>query len=262
MNQIDVPGRDILGIRAPNPGPLTLTGSNTWLIARSPTWIVDPGPDIAEHIDAIDAQIERRGGVGAIALTHDHPDHAGAVQALRERHPGVPVAGARGDVDVLLAGGSVIGPLESVFTPGHARDHLTFLSGSAAFTGDAVLGEGSVFVAPYPGALRAYIDGLERLRARRLEVLCPGHGPVITDPSGKLDEYLAHRREREERLVAALAGGGRGVDELLDEVWADVPSEMRFAAAITLAAHLDKLEEEGRLPDGVERPPVGGISWG
>ncbi len=262
MTHIVVSGHDLVGIRAANPGPFTLAGTNSWLVARDPTWLVDPGPDIAEHVAAIEDEVARRGGLGGIALTHDHPDHAGAVQALRERHPEVPVAGARGEVDVLLAGGSVIGPLEAVFTPGHARDHLAFMAGSVAFTGDAVLGEGSVFVAPYPGALRAYLDGLERLRARAPALLCPGHGPVVRDPEAKLEQYLDHRREREQRLVAALAHGKRGVQELLDEVWDDAPVELRPAAAVTLAAHLDKLEEEGRLPEGVQRPQLGGISWG
>jgi glyoxylase-like metal-dependent hydrolase (beta-lactamase superfamily II) len=231
------------------------------LIGRAPTWLVDPGPNLAEHVAALDAEIGQRGGLGGIALTHDHSDHTGALGALRERHTQPPVAAARGEVDVLLAGGSVIGPLEAVFTPGHAQDHLAFIAGAAALTGDAVLGEGSVFVAPYPGALRAYLDGIERLRRRELEVLCPGHGPLVSDPTAKLDQYLAHRREREERLVAALATGRRGVDEILDEVWDDAPPELRFAAAATLAAHLDKLEEEGRLPDGVQRPRVDGLSW-
>lgn len=262
MTHIAVPGHDLLGIRAANPGPFTLTGTNSWLVARDPTWLVDPGPDIAEHVAALEDEVARRGGLGGIALTHDHPDHAASVQTLREHHPDAPVAAARGDVDVLLAGGSVVGPLEAIFTPGHARDHLAFVAGSVAFTGDAVLGEGSVFIAPYPGALRAYLDGLERLRARAPEVLCPGHGPVVRDPEAKLEQYLAHRREREQRLVAGLAQGKRGVEELLDEAWDDAPAELRPAAAITLAAHLDKLEEEGRLPEGVERPELGGINWG
>jgi glyoxylase-like metal-dependent hydrolase (beta-lactamase superfamily II) len=259
--RIAVPNHDIVGIRAANPSPFTLSGTNSWLVGRAPTWLVDPGPDLAEHVAAVDDEIGRRGGLGGIALTHDHSDHTGALGTLRERHAQAPVAAARGEVDVLLAGGSVIGPLEAVFTPGHARDHLAFIAGTAAFTGDAVLGEGSVFVAPYPGALRAYMDGIERLGRRELEVLCPGHGPLVSDPTAKLNEYLAHRREREERLVAALAAGKRGVDELLDEVWADAPTELRFAAAVTLAAHLDKLEEEGRLPEGVERPRLEEVSW-
>lgn len=262
MSHISVPGHDVVGIRAANPGPFTLSGTNSWLVGRGPVWLVDPGPDLAEHVAAIEAEIDRRGGLGGVALTHDHPDHVGALEALRSRHPEAPVAAARGDVDVLVAGGSVVGPLETVFTPGHARDHLTFIAGAVAFTGDAVLGEGSVFVAPYAGALRAYLDGLERLRRRDLQLLCPGHGPLVEEPAAKLDQYLAHRRDREQRLVAALGAGKRGVEELLDEVWDDAPSELRLAASVTLAAHLDKLEEEGRLPEGVERPQIGGTSWG
>src|SRR5436309_5882889 len=169
--RIPVPNHDIVGIRAANPGPFTLSGTNSWLIGREPTWLVDPGPDLAEHVSALDDEIGQRGGLSGIALTHDHPDHTGALGPLRERYAPAPVAAARGDVDVLLAGGSVIGPLEALFTPGHARDHLAFLAGAAAFTGDAVLGEGSVFVAAYAGALRAYLDGLERLRRRELDVL-------------------------------------------------------------------------------------------
>ncbi len=261
VGRIAVTGQDVVGIRAANPGPFTLCGTNSWLIDRAPTWLIDPGPSLADHIEALGAEIERRGGLGGIALTHDHPDHAEGVPAMRAKYPGAPVAAARGDVDVLLAGGSVFGPLEAIFTPGHARDHLAFTVGDAAFTGDAVLGEGSVFVAPYQGALRAYLDGLERLRRRQLQVICPGHGPPVRDPARKLDQYRAHRLEREARLVAALATGKRGVREILDDVWEDAPSELRFAATLTLAAHLDKLEEEGRLPPDVERPRFEGLSW-
>lgn len=176
--------------------------------------------------------------------------------AVRQLFPDTPVAAGHGPGDVVLSGGSVFGPLEAVETPGHAPDHLAYVSGTAAFTGDAVLGEGSVFVAPDPGALAGYLAGLERLRAMRLDVICPGHGPLVRDPQAKLDEYIDHRLDRERRLVAALDAGRRTVDELLDEVWNDAPTELRPAAAVTLAAHLDKLEGEGRLPDGVERPAI------
>ena len=121
-------------------------------------------------------------------------------------------------------------------------------------TGDAVLGEGSVFVAPDPGALAGYLDALSRLRERELSLICPGHGPPVHDPAAKLDQYISHRLERERRLVVALADGKRTVDELLDDVWEDAPAMLRPAAAVTLAAHLDKLDDEGRLPDGVQRP--------
>ena len=119
--------------------------------------------------------------------------------------------------------------------PGHAPDHLVFLAGRVAFTGDAVLGEGSVFVAPGPGSLAGYLAGLARLRVLAPELLCPGHGPVVTDPAARLDELVAHREERERRLLAALAGGARTEEELLDEAWAEVPPELRPAAALTLA---------------------------
>ena len=153
-----------------------------------------------------------------------------------------------------LADGVTFGPLRAVATPGHAPDHFAFVHGRAALTGDAVLGEGSVFIAPDPQALTGYLEGLRKLRELPLDVLLPGHGPVVAEPHAKLDEYVSHRLDRERRLVAALALGARTVDELLDAAWTEVPEVLRPAATVTLAAHLDKLADEGRLPDGVQRP--------
>ena len=246
---------DVVGIRADNPGPFTLTGTNTWVVGRDPAWVVDPGPALPAHVEGVAAEVERRGGIGGIALTHDHPDHADAVPALRERLGGaVPVAGARGAVDLPLHDGERAGPFEALATPGHAPDHLAYLLGAVAFTGDAVLGKGSVFVAPDPGALAGYLAGLERLRKRGLDLICPGHGPLVDDPAAKIDEYVAHRAQRERALLDALATGARTIDELLDTAWADAPPLLRPAAQVTLAAHLDKLADEGRLPQDVERP--------
>jgi glyoxylase-like metal-dependent hydrolase (beta-lactamase superfamily II) len=246
---------DVVAIRAENPGPFTLTGTNTWVIGRDGAWVIDPGPALPAHVEAVVAEVERRGGLAGIALTHDHPDHAEAVPALRERLGEAPVAGARGPVEVMLADGDRAGPLEALATPGHAPDHLTYvLAGEIAFTGDAVLGEGSVFVAPDPGALAGYLAGLERLRELDLALICPGHGPLVDDPAAKLDEYVEHRLARERALLAALAAGARSIDELLDAAWADAPAILRPAATVTLAAHLDKLADEDRLPHGVERP--------
>jgi glyoxylase-like metal-dependent hydrolase (beta-lactamase superfamily II) len=256
MTRLELPERDIVGIRAANPGPFTLSGTNSWIVGRGPAWLVDPGPALDEHLAALEAELDARGGLGGIALTHDHSDHDEAVPALRTRFSGVPLAAARGDVDVRLGAGDTFGPFEALLTPGHAPDHLAFVSGTAAFTGDAVLGEGSVFVSPYPGALVAYLDGLARLKARGLEVLCPGHGPIVHDPQAKLEQYIAHRLDRERRLLAALDSGKRSVEELLGEAWSDAPAALRPAATVTLAAHLDKLDGEGRLPAGVERPSV------
>jgi glyoxylase-like metal-dependent hydrolase (beta-lactamase superfamily II) len=254
MNRNELPEHGIVGIRAENPGPFTLSGTNSWIIGRDPAWLVDPGPAIEAHTRALVDEIEARGGLAGIALTHDHADHSEAVAAIRARFPSAPLAAARGDVDLRLEPGATVGPLEPVPTPGHAPDHYAFVVGRAALTGDAVLGEGSVFVAPDPGALAGYLDGLRGLRGRDLDVLLPGHGPPVHDPAAKLDQYIAHRLDRERRLVAALDAGARTVDELLDQVWDDAPAALRPAAAVTLAAHLDKLADEGRLPTGVERP--------
>jgi len=254
---------DVALVHADNPGPFTLTGTNTWIVGRDPCWIVDPGPDLDAHVAAVLAEAVRRGGAGGIALTHDHGDHAGAAPTVREGAGGVPVGAARWEgADVELRDGDTFGPLQVLATPGHATDHLAFVRGPVCFTGDAVLAQSSVFVAPDPGALRGYLAALTRLRAMDLELLCTGHGPPVTDPAALLDRYLAHRADREARLVAALAGGLRTVDALLDRVWDDAPASLRLAATATLAAHLGKLEEEGRLPDGVERPawpPAGGL---
>lgn len=258
MTRIEVPGHDVVGIRAPNPGPFTLTGTNSWIVGRDPAWLVDPGPALDDHVRAVVELAKRRGGLAGIALTHGHADHAEATGAVCGEFPDASVAAAGGAIDVPLADGSTFGPLEAVATPGHARDHFSFVFGTAGLTGDAVLGEGSVFISPDPGALASYLAGLSRLQERDLDVLCPGHGPVVRDPAAKLDEYTTHRLDRERRLLAAVAAGKRGVDELLDEVWDDAPPELRPAAAITLAAHLDKLADEGRLPPGVERPEFAG----
>src|SRR3954447_18567683 len=197
---------DVALIRAGNPSPLTLSGTNTWLVGRDPCWVVDPGPDLDEHVAAVLAEGAMRGGIGGVALTHGHADHSGAVEAL--------VAGAGGDVEVAAgaADGAAVGPLEAISVPGHAPDHVCFaLAGAVCFTGDAVLGEGSVFIAPDPGAMGSYLQGLERLRARRFALLAPGHGPLVLDPESKLEEYVAHRLDRERRLVAALDAGGRSI---------------------------------------------------
>ncbi|HEX7299165.1 MAG TPA: MBL fold metallo-hydrolase [Solirubrobacteraceae bacterium] len=246
---------DIGLVTADNPGPFTLQGTNTWLVGRDPCFVVDPGPLMEAHLERVLSDARDRGGIGGIALTHAHLDHSEAAGELRRRAGGVPVAAAAFEgADVRMGDGDELGPLGALATPGHAADHLVFVAGGACFTGDAVLGEGSVFVWPDPGALRGYLGALERLRALDLNVICPGHGPLVLDPAAKLDEYVAHRLERERRLVAALAAGLRTTDELLDRVWSDAPAALRPAAAVTLTAHLDKLEEEGRLPDGVQRP--------
>ena len=253
-------------IVAPNPGPMTLAGTNTYLVGAAPCWVIDPGPDDAGHIAAVRDAAESRGGIGGVVLTHSHADHSAGVAAL-----GVPLA--RGSADsafetdwargaapgsqasathVPAAEPSTVGPFTVIPTPGHAADHVCFLWERVLFCGDLVLGEGSTIVPPraFGGSLGDYMRSLERIAELDLELMAPGHGPWITDPGAKVREYLEHRRERERKLRAALDAGESSHEALLDAAWGDVPQALRPAAALAMQAHLEKLEDErGPLPD-------------
>ncbi len=176
---LSLSGHDVARIRADNPSPFTLDGTNTWVLGRDPAWVVDPGPAIDAHLDAIAAEVERRGGAGGIAITHDHEDHVEGVAELRERLGGPPVAAFRYPADVTLRDRSTFGPFEAVLVPGHADDHLVFVADRVAFTGDAVLGQGSVFVTT---RLAEYMAALERLRARSLALILPRPRPAGRGP--------------------------------------------------------------------------------
>ena len=152
----------------------------------------------------------------------------------------------------MLADGDRFGPLGEIETPGHSADHVAFLAGDALFCGDTVLGEGSVFIPPGGGSLARYLESLRRLRRSTLTALCPGHGPVVWDPQASSTSTLDHRLDRERRLVEALERGLRRRDELLDDgLGRRAGGSAPGAAALTLEAHLDKLEQEGGLPEGV-----------
>ncbi len=252
---------DILRLRAPNPGPFTLSGTNTWVVGRRPAWVVDPGPQIESHVERLYAAVDARGGLGGVVLTHDHEDHSEAVPELLARYP-APLAGGRGRVDVELEEGVRFGPFYPVATSGHASDHFALIADGACFTGDAVLGEGSVYIAPHRGSMSHYMLALTRLRLREdFNVICPGHGPIVWDADGKLEEYVNHRLDREHALMLALSKGLRTERELLEAVWPDVSESMLPLASVTLAAHLDKLDDEQVLPAGVPRPTFESFDW-
>jgi glyoxylase-like metal-dependent hydrolase (beta-lactamase superfamily II) len=219
---------------------MTLAGTNTYLYGSDPCTVIDPGPADEGHLDAVRVAAAERGGIGLVLLTHSHGDHAAGAERL--------------DAEVILPGdGDEHGGLRAVATPGHAADHVCFLTGDrVCFSGDLVLGEGSTFVPPDGGSLAAYMESLRLLQAEPLELLCPGHGPWITDSAAKLAEYVEHREMRERRLLAALERGERSREALLAEVWDDVPEQVRPAAALVMEAHLQKLAAEGRLPGGLE----------
>jgi len=226
----DTDPEGVTRVRAANPSPLTLDGTNSYVVG---SWVVDPGPAIPAHVEAL--RSAAKGSIEGVVLTHSHSDHAEGAHLL-----GVPVH--------LPDDSAAVGPFTAVATPGHSADSVCLLFGSVCFTGDTVLGTGSVFIAPGEGSLSAYLDSLRRLRELDLSVLCPGHGPYVPDPAAKLDEYISHRLDRERRLVEALEAGLRSRDDLLDAAWPEVPAGLRPAAALTLAAHLEKLAEENRLP--------------
>ena len=225
-------------MRAANPSPMTLDGTNTYAVAG---WVIDPGPDDDAHLQAVlAATVELEG----IVLTHDHLDHAEGAGRLAEMAGGVPVRHP--------GGGDEAGPFEVVPSPGHSQDSVCLIHGRICFSGDTVLGEGSVFVPGGGGGLAGYLAALERLRELELDAICPGHGPVVWDPHERITQYIEHRLERERKVLDAIAAGAATDDEILERAWDDAPIDavpvLRIAAAATLQAHLEKLREEGRLP--------------
>jgi glyoxylase-like metal-dependent hydrolase (beta-lactamase superfamily II) len=231
---------EVLRIVAPNPGPMTLEGTNTYLYGEGPCVVIDPGSEDEAHLRAIRAAASERGGVGLVLLTHSHADHTAGADQL-----GAPV--------VQPTGGETHAGLRVLATPGHAADHVCFLSeDGVCFSGDLVLGLGSTIVPPGDNSLAAFIESLRLLQGEEIELMAPGHGPWITDPAAKLGEYLEHRKMRERRLLLALERGERSRAALLTAAWGDIPVELLPMAAMAMESHLEKLEGEGRLPQGLE----------
>jgi glyoxylase-like metal-dependent hydrolase (beta-lactamase superfamily II) len=234
---------------APNSGPYTGPGTNTWILEGDPVAIViDPGPDDDAHLAAIERKL---GGaaVGAVLVTHSHSDHLPLAARLAERHRARVLRHpdlADGD---LVQAGKV--RLRALHTPGHASDHLCFLQEEerAVFTGDLVLGRGSTMITHPDGDMAAYFRSLERLLELRPTILFPGHWDPVEDAMAKLTEYREHRLDRERQVLAALAPGPADAAELTRRVYAAEVSgeELMRAAEMTLRAHLDKLVDEGRV---------------
>jgi len=258
-------------MRAPNPSPMTLDGTNSYLIAagRGLAVAIDPGPRDAGHVDALVAAARADGAeIGAILVTHGHPDHAPGAALLHERtgapvyaHPdaGFPHDVAVADVDAVGFADIAIGV---EFAPGHARDHLAFslpIDG-VVFTGDVVIGRGTVVVAPPGGDMRTYQATLARLRERHADAraILGGHGERVEDPAAKLDEYIAHRIAREEDIVAALRSARTAtIPGIVELVYADTPRALWPAAARQVLAYLEALEREGRVRSHVmQRAPT------
>ena len=251
----------VIRVLAPNPGIRELEGTNTWIVGDPPAVVIDPGPEDAGHLNEI---VRSAGLVGAIALTHDHPDHAPGALPLAAV-TGAPVFAARPvegmrrirDGQAVSAGSTT---LSVIATPGHTPDHLAFHAPSAGslFTGDVVLGRGTSVIDPPEGDLTAYLRSLRRMRDLSPRTIYPGHGPVVLRAMAVLDEYLEHRAMRDEQIQTALDGAWRSIDELVGEIYADYPPEVHVLAGRSVLAHLLKLEKEGRAE---RRTKAGETRW-
>jgi len=251
-------------VLAPNPGPMTLDGTNTWVLLEpgsSEAVVVDPGPDDGPHLRAVLAVVEGLGAhVTTTLLTHGHLDHS-AGAARFSRLSGAPVraldpAQRLGD-EGLSDGDSVsVGGLDVqvVATPGHTSDSLSFLipADGAVLTGDTVLGRGTTVVAHPDGRLDDYLESLGRLRelaaGGSVSTVLPGHGPSLLDAERAIEGYLAHRAERLRQVQAAVLAGARTPREVVETVYADVDPSLWPAAELSVRAQLDYLREDGDAP--------------
>ena len=254
-------------VLAPNPSPMTLDGTNTWILAEpgsARAVVVDPGPAHAGHLHRVQDLLTGAGQTAAqILLTHSHPDHAEGAAAFAAM-TGAPVLAADpayrlGDEglapgDTITAAGCEI---RVVDTPGHTTDSvcLHLPADHALLTGDTILGRGTTVIA-HDGNLADYLASLDRLRAladqAELTMLLPGHGPVLASPAATLDYYIAHRRERLAEITAALDAGDRTTAQIVARVYADVDRSLWPFAAWSVRAQVEYLKDAGRLPPGVD----------
>jgi len=238
---------NIRSLTAPNPGPFTLDGTRTYLLDD---WgVVDPGPSIESHIQAVaDAMPHLR----TIFITHRHGDHAPAAAPLKVRTNARVVAprGVSDATDVEIAGGEVVDGIEVIATPGHTSEHVCFLTPDGdLFTGDTILGAGTTAIFPPDGNMADYLRSLHALRARNPRRIFPAHGPTRDDAVALIDEYIAHRLDRERQVVDAVAAGARSTSEIRERIYPDLDARLHGAAEIQITAHLIKLKDEGRAQE-------------
>jgi len=268
-------GPGLARILAPNPSPFTHTGTQTYFVGIRELAVIDPGPDDPAHVAALIDAV-RGTPVRAILVTHNHRDHSPAARALRAA-TGAPILGCAPlalaedgpptdeafDLDhrpdrVLADGESVVGEgwtLETVATPGHTSNHLCFAwrEAAALFSGDHVMGWSTSVVAPPDGDMAAYMASLDRLLGRPEQLYYPTHGPAIRDAHDHVRKLIAHRRERERQVLAALDAGDGRIPAIVADLYRHVDPRLHPAAERSVLAHLIDLrgrglvrEEEGR----------------
>jgi glyoxylase-like metal-dependent hydrolase (beta-lactamase superfamily II) len=279
MAEIERPEPGLRLLRAPNPSPMTHTGTNTWILGTGAVAVIDPGPDDPGHVDAILGALGPGERVSHILVTHAHRDHAPAARLLAaetgapvlaagslaaRRRPVMARLAAEGlagggegvdtgfEPDIVLEEGARIDgegwALAVLATPGHTADHLTFAWGDAAFTGDHVMGWASSLISPPDGDVTSFRASCRRLAARAWRVFYPGHGAPVADPAARLAWLLAHRDEREAQILAALARGGPATPSALARaIYTETPPDLLPAAERNVLAHLIALAEAGRV---------------
>jgi glyoxylase-like metal-dependent hydrolase (beta-lactamase superfamily II) len=232
---------------APNPGPYTGPGTNTWIVDAGPVVaVIDPGPDDDAHLAALDKKV---GGatVGVVLVTHSHPDHLPLAERFAQPHH-APVLRfpELSDGEVVRIGTL---NLTALHTPGHSGDHLCFLiaEDGAVFTGDLILGRGSSMVTYPEGDVAAYLRSLDRLAELNPRLLFPGHWDPVPDAMGKIREYREHRLEREAQVLAEVRRGGGTAAGLTGRVYGELDDKLMLAAEMTLRAHLRKLVDDGAV---------------
>jgi glyoxylase-like metal-dependent hydrolase (beta-lactamase superfamily II) len=260
---------------ANNPGPFTYKGTGTYIVGQGEVAVIDPGPDDPAHLAAILAAVSGE-RVTAIPITHHHSDHSPLAGPLKAATGatiyGCAVAGPDADdagevkmeaghdhafrPDVSLCGGGKIeGPgwtLEAIPTPGHTSNHLCYAlpQENACFTGDHIMGWSTTVITPPDGDMTAYLESLQAIRARRFSILWPTHGPPVREVTPFIDAYLAHREERMDQILLALADGPATIRELVPRLYRDVDERLWPAAARSMLAAIIHLERGGDLEAG------------
>ncbi len=261
----------IARLLAHNPSPFTYFGTQTYLVGEEELVVIDPGPDLPEHIDAILAAIDGR-NLAAIACTPTHRDHSPASRALKEA-TGAPIIGCaplalesigpRADAsfdkqyapDQILADGEAIEfdggkRLIAVATPGHTSNHLCFAFGDALFTGDHVMGWSTTVVVPPDGDMAAYMQSLDKLRQRGDRIYYPAHGPAVTKPAQLVRGMIGHRMQRERQILRLLGDKPRDIPDIVANAYPGLDQRLVPAAGGSVLAHLVDLERRGLVDAG------------